>query len=124
MSNVITEPVPNDVESVVVAIYAKIKSNIVADQFGVATLMVLLPRLMEAAGKYQTLDGTEKKNVVIGVVNRIIADNVTNQELATALQQLVPTACDVLYDCWKNRYIFAQKVEKATQTCLAKCNKH
>lgn len=113
----------SQVQDAVVAIYANVKSNIVAGQFGVSTLMILLPRLMEAAGKYQNLDGTSKKNVVIGVVDRIIADNVANPDLAASLQQLVPTACDILYDCWKNRYVFAQKVQDATQGCIAKCRK-
>lgn len=112
------------VEQAVVAIYSNVKSNIVAGQFNVATLMSLLPRLMEAAGKYQNLDGTNKKNVVIGVVDRIIADNIQNPDLALALQHLTPTACDVLYDCWNNRYVFTQKVEDVTKGCIAKCKKH
>ena len=101
-------------------IYNTIKINITEHQINIATLMSLLPQLMEAAGKYKNLDGPSKKKVVIGVVDHIIANHVEDPTLATSLQHLVPTACDVLYDCWQNKYIFAQKF----QGCFAKCKKH
>jgi hypothetical protein len=110
----------NSVEQAIIAIYDNVKLNMSGTQLDIPSLMSMLPQLMEAAGKYQQLDGTSKKGVVIGVTNCLIADNVQNPDLAMSLQQIVPTACDILYACWKKRYVFAQEVKG----CIAICKKH
>lgn len=116
-------PVPfpsfSNVEQEIESIYDHIKATIVSGHFNAVTLITLLPSLMELAGKRNDFDGIQKKTIVIGVIEHIITDNVTDPDLANTLRQMVPTAVDTLYDVWLKRYIFKAEI----QGCFARCKK-
>lgn len=107
------------VEQEIESIYDHIKATIVSGHFNAVTLITILPRLMELAGKRNDFDGIQKKSIVIGVIDHIITDNVDNQDLENALRQMVPTAIDTMYDVWLKRYVFKEQI----QGCFARCKK-
>lgn len=112
----------SETEKLVNEIYDAIKADVDLDgNFTPATLIIILPKLMQLAGTHAELDGAHKKTVVINVINRIITDTVTNQDINGILLQLTPIAIDTMYDVWVHRYIFKEMAEGCITSCQDSC---
>lgn len=113
----------SETEKLVSLIYDEIKSDLDLDGvFTPVTLVIILPKLMQLAGLRTELDGAHKKTLVIGVINRIIADTVkSDDKLTDALLQLTPVAIDTLYDVWVHRYMFKEMAQGCLDSCGSGC---
>jgi len=101
-------------------VYNEVADDLSQGEFSMATVVIILPKLMHIIALKKDLDGPTKKNIVIGVIDRIIDDNVKHDpegKMKDALLELTPAAIDTLYEVYSHRYVFKQKITG----CFAKC---
>jgi hypothetical protein len=83
------------------------------DDYGLTNenIIFIVTNMMSAVGKYKTLTGIEKKEVVIILVNKAIdeSDDLDKQVkviLKMTMGTVIPTAIDIMIDISKNKYQF------------------
>ena len=104
MKNNIPKEIATDLETILkklIANYGLSNDNI----------MFIVTNMMSNIGKYKTLTGLEKKEVVIILVNKAIdesneLDDQVKAVLKMTMQTVVPTAIDIMIDISKGRYKF------------------
>lgn len=83
-------------------------------------LLYIVTNVMTAVGKYKTLSGSEKKEIVLGLINDAI-DNIKDSDikqiLTVMMKWVVPNAIDLLIDISKKKYKFN------TNSRIGKCIK-
>jgi len=63
-----------------------------------SNIITILLRFMQTVEKYKDMDGDQKKNLVLYVLNRYIEENVNNDTKATELKLLVNLTLPTLID--------------------------
>lgn len=89
-------------------------------------IMFIVTNMMSNIGKYKTLTGLEKKEVVIILVNKAIdesneLDDQVKAVLKMTMQTVVPTAIDIMIDISKGRYKFKYLPRLAAWCKKLKC---
>jgi hypothetical protein len=89
-------------------------------------IMFIVTNMMSNIGKYKTLTGLEKKEVVIILVNKAIdesneLDDQVKTVLKMTMQTVVPTAIDIMIDISKGRYKFKYLPRLAVWCKKLKC---
>jgi len=89
-------------------------------------IMFIVTNMMSNIGKYKTLTGLEKKEVVIILVNKAIdesneLDDQVKDVLKMTMQTVVPTAIDIMIDISKGRYKFKYLPRLAAGCKKLKC---
>jgi hypothetical protein len=64
----------SDMQILIDTIYDEVKGSIVNKQFGISNVMVLVAIAMQVAEKNKTLNGPEKKEIVLKVLKRLILE--------------------------------------------------
>jgi hypothetical protein len=84
-------------------------------------IMFIVTNMMSVIGKYKTISGTEKKEIVISLIIKAIDDSVdlNNQvksSLTMTIQTVVPPAIDIMVDIANGVYKF-KYLSKLTTWC-------
>ena len=87
----------------------------------VGNILSLVANLMHTAGKYRTLSGKDKKQMVVILINEAIEDQIEDENLEDFLQMMVthivPDAIDLLVDVSKKKYKFKSISKIFTKCC-------
>lgn len=83
-------------------------------------LLFLVANLMQTAGKYKKMSGSDKKQIVVILINEAIETQIDDEILEDFLQHMVtnvvPDAIDLLINVSKKKYKFKQ-ISKAFSKC-------
>jgi hypothetical protein len=84
-------------------------------------ILFIVVKLMETIGKYKKMSGTDKKQVIIILINDAIEDQIENEHVEDFLQMMatniIPYTIDLLVDVSKNKY----KFKNINLKMLSKC---
>jgi hypothetical protein len=118
MDLLLVKNIPNEIVKNVMQIA---NTFIQAEGLDASSIMIVTTNVMEALGKYNTITGQDKKNLVILIINAAIYQTSLDEETQTILQTMVnttiPTAIDLFVAVSKGKYKF--KYVKRFFTC---CN--
>jgi hypothetical protein len=106
--------IPNETYPKIKPIILELKSitdNIVKnDNLTPENILLLTTNLMSFVGKYKNISGATKKKIVIYVINDAIRKYIENETLETLLvtimENVMPSAIDLLVDISKRKYKF------------------
>lgn len=93
-------------------------------QYGLSAenLLFLVTNLMQTVGKYKKMSGSDKKKIVIVLINDAIETRIEDKNLEDFLQlmvtNVVPDTIDLLVDISKKKYKFS-KVSKIFSKCCS-----
>ena len=119
MKNNIPKEIATDLETILkklIANYGLSNENI----------MFIITNMMSNIGKYKTLTGLEKKEIVIILINKAIdesneLDDQVKAVLKMTMQTVVPTTIDIMIDISKGRYKFKYLPRLAAWCKKLKC---
>jgi len=119
MKNNIPKEIATDLETILkklIANYGLSNENI----------MFIITNMMSNIGKYKTLTGLEKKEIVIILINKAIdesneLDDQVKAVLKMTMQTVVPATIDIMIDISKGRYKFKYLPRLAAWCKKLKC---
>lgn len=98
------------------------------DDYGLTNenLMIIVTTMMSSVGKYKSLMGWEKKELVILMIikaidERVELDNQVKAVLKITMQTVVPTAIDIMVGISKGKYTFTYLPKIKTWCKKIKC---
>jgi hypothetical protein len=98
-----------------------LNADILQNGLSAENLLFLVTNLMQTAGKYKKMSGSDKKQIVVILINEAIKTQIDDEILEDFLQHMVttivPNAIDLLIDVSKKKYKFKQISKEFSKCC-------
>ena len=105
-------------ETAMVNLYEELKIIVGAGTMTTANVIIILFSLMRTVESYRGLNGTQKKMVVLKVIDKFITDRLGNTKEAQDLKLIVQTTLPVVIDTFVS--IDTQDLQIKSKKCFAK----
>jgi hypothetical protein len=97
-------------QEIVCELQQVLNADISHDGLSTGNLLFLVANLMQTVGKYKKISGSDKKQIVVILINDAIETQIEDKNLEDFLQMMVtnivPGAIDLLIDVSKKKYNF------------------
>ena len=103
-----------------VNIYQEITNMLGEEKITSSNIASIMLSLMQIAEKYEHLNGTQKKSIVLNVLDRLVQEQIPEHQTKSAVKLLIQTTFPAIVDTLisMDKGQFAIKLKKVTKGCL------